>query len=51
MTGFEAGIAAVNTIEVVPTILEVVCRTAGMGFAAVARSSDEETSFTLRMPV
>jgi signal transduction histidine kinase len=36
-TGFEADIAAVSRIPVVPTILEVVSATTGMGFAAVAR--------------
>ena len=37
---FQADIAAVNRIEAVPTILEVVCRTTGMGFAAVARVTE-----------
>jgi signal transduction histidine kinase len=30
-------IAAVSRVDVIPKILEVVCRTTGMGFAAVAR--------------
>lgn len=34
---FEADVLAVSSIEAVPTILDVVCRTTGMGFAAVAR--------------
>jgi signal transduction histidine kinase len=34
---FQADIAAVARIKAVPTILEVVCATTGMGFAAVAR--------------
>lgn len=34
-------VAAIARIDVVPTILEVVCRTTGMGFAAVARVTDE----------
>ena len=38
---FQADIAAVNRIEAVPTILEVVCRTTGMGFAAVARVTED----------
>ncbi len=38
---FEADIAAISGIEAVPTILEVVCRTTGMGFAAVARVTEE----------
>lgn len=35
-----ADVAAVGMIAAVPTILEVVCRTTGMGFAAVARVTD-----------
>jgi signal transduction histidine kinase len=38
---FEADIAAIDQISAVPTILEVVCRTTGMGFAAVARVTEE----------
>jgi signal transduction histidine kinase len=34
---FQADIDAIRGIEAVPTILEIVCRTTGMGFAAVAR--------------
>ncbi len=37
----DAAIAAVSRIEAVPTILEVVCRTTGMGFAAVARVTED----------
>jgi signal transduction histidine kinase len=33
-------ITAVNRIEAVPTILDVICRTTGMGFAAVARVTE-----------
>jgi len=36
-----ADVAAVNRIDVVPTILETVCRATGMGFAAIARVTDE----------
>ncbi len=36
-----ADVAALARIEAVPTILEVVCRTTGMGFAAVARVTNE----------
>jgi signal transduction histidine kinase len=39
--GFEADIAAVARIKAVPTILEVVCATTGMGFAAVARVTED----------
>lgn len=38
---FEADIATVACIEAVPTILEVVCATTGMGFAAVARVTED----------
>lgn len=34
-------IAAVSRIDAVPKILEVVCRTTGMGFAAVARVTED----------
>ena len=37
----QSDVAAVNALDVVPRILEVVCRTTGMGFAAVARVTDE----------
>src|ERR1700709_1629765 len=40
-TGFDADIVAVQRIAAVPRILEVVCRSTGMGFAAVARVTDE----------
>lgn len=38
---FSADIAAISRIDAVPKILEVVCRITGMGFAAVARVTDE----------
>ena len=38
---FHADIALLARIEAVPTILEVVCRTTGMGFAAVARVTED----------
>jgi len=38
---FQGDLAAVARIDAVPTILEVVCRTTGMGFAAVARVTDK----------
>jgi len=37
---FPEAVAAVQSIAAVPTILDVVCRTTGMGFAAVARVTD-----------
>ena len=36
----KADIAAIGRIDAVSTILDVVCRTTGMGFAAVARVTD-----------
>ncbi len=38
---FSADVAAIERIPVVPTILDVVCRTTGMGFAAIARVTEE----------
>jgi signal transduction histidine kinase len=40
VSDFEADIAAIRGIEAIPKILEVVCRTTGMGFAAVARVTE-----------
>jgi signal transduction histidine kinase len=37
----EGDVAAIARIDAVPTILEVVCRTTGMGFAAVARVTED----------
>lgn len=38
----EADLAAVASIASVPQMLEVICRTTGMGFAAVARVTDAQ---------
>jgi signal transduction histidine kinase len=38
---FAHDIAAIERIAAVPTILDVVCRTTGMGFAAVARVTND----------
>src|SRR6202012_2263318 len=38
---FQADLDIVSRIQAVPTILEVVCRTTGMGFAAIARVTEE----------
>jgi signal transduction histidine kinase len=38
---FQADVESVGRIEAVPTILEVVCRTTGMRFAAVARVTED----------
>ena len=35
-------IAAINRIDAVPRLLKVICETTGMGFAAVARVTDEQ---------
>jgi len=35
-------VAAIAAIEAVPQILEVICRTTGMGFAAIARVTDSQ---------
>jgi hypothetical protein len=40
-TPLDGDVAAIARIDAVPTILEVVCRTTGMGFAAVARVTEE----------
>ncbi len=37
-----ADLAAVSRIDAIPRILEVICRTTGMGFAAVARVTEEK---------
>jgi signal transduction histidine kinase len=37
----QADIEAIGRIDAVPTILDVVCRATGMGFAAVARVTDD----------
>jgi signal transduction histidine kinase len=41
-SSFEADIEAINKISAVPTILEVICRTTGMRFAAVARVTEDK---------
>jgi signal transduction histidine kinase len=38
---FQSDIDAIASIEAVPTILDVVCLTTGMGFAAVARVTED----------
>jgi signal transduction histidine kinase len=38
---FEQDIAAVSSIKAIPTILDIVCRTTGMHFAAVARVTED----------
>lgn len=38
---FQSDIEAVQRIDAVPTILDVVCSTTGMGFAAVARVTED----------
>lgn len=36
-----ADVATISRIDAVPTILDVICRTTGMGFAAVARVTED----------
>ncbi len=38
---YQSDMEAVNRIAAVPSILDVVCRTTGMGFAAVARVTED----------
>lgn len=38
---YASDLAAIARIDVIPTILDVVCRTTGMGFSAVARVTEE----------
>ena len=38
---FSDDIAAVGGLKAVPTMLDIVCRTTGMGFAAVARVTED----------
>ena len=39
---FNADVEAINSIPIVPNLLEVICRTTGMGFGAIARVTDEK---------
>lgn len=57
MGAIETEVAAIARIDVVPQMLEVICRTTGMGFAAIARvtqaqwvccASRDEIGFGLR---
>lgn len=41
MTDIQDDIAAIQRIDAIPTILNVVCKTTGMGFAAVARVTED----------
>lgn len=41
-TPVEADVAAIAGIHAVPQMLEVICRTTGMGFAAIARVTDAQ---------
>jgi hypothetical protein len=40
-TSFQEDVSAVGGISAVDTILEVVCRSTGMGFAATARVTED----------
>lgn len=41
ITDVQADIDAINSIPVVPKLLEIICRTTGMGFAAIARVTED----------
>jgi signal transduction histidine kinase len=41
MHDFQSDISAIQSIDAVPRILEVICRTTGMDFSAVARVTDD----------
>lgn len=41
MDSFDADIRAIERIDAVPLILDMICRTTGMGFAAVARVTED----------
>ena len=38
---FEADLSTISSIDAIPSILAVVCRVTGMGFAAIARVTDD----------
>ena len=38
---FQADVDAIGSIPIVPKLLEVICRTTGMGFAAIARVTED----------
>ncbi len=41
MNDLNEDLAAVQAIDVIPAILDIVCRTTGMGFAAIARVTED----------
>src|SRR5277367_2972838 len=41
VAGFEQDVAAVASIKAIPSLLNIVCRTTGMRFAAVARVTED----------
>ncbi len=41
MTAFDDDVHMIAAIKVVPAILDVICQTTGMGFAAVARVTED----------
>jgi hypothetical protein len=42
MVDIQSDIEAINSIPIVPKLLEVICRTTGMGFAAIARVTEDK---------
>ena len=41
-TNFQEDVDAISSIPIVPTLLNVICRTTGMGFAAIARVTENK---------
>lgn len=39
---FQTDVESINSIAIVPKLLEVICRTTGMGFAAIARVTEDK---------
>ena len=42
ITDIQADVEAISRIAIVPKLLEVICRTTGMGFAAIARVTEDK---------
>ena len=41
MDDFQRDVALIKSVDAIPTILDVVCQTTGMGFAAIARVTED----------
>jgi K+-sensing histidine kinase KdpD len=42
LTTIETDVENINQIPIIPSLLEVICRTTGMGFAAIARVTEDK---------